>query len=473
MKFNFRKDWILLPVQWLAIRLILMKGCFGRSKTHRQLISLLQKLENFGLQIFGLNCSPGLQDAKDRSPSIYQDDMRLFSRLNWVSLRSFQRFGILLLLLPLLLLSSCSLPQVKPEDRLFLNLSLGYLGAYQLPKQDFEGTRIGGLSGITYDRQRNQFYALSDDRSNFGPARFYTLKLSFEDKDGTPSIGQVSFEKVTTLIGENGEPFPADSIDPEGIALSPNQSLFISTEGDRERGIDPFIAEFDLETGRWRNGLPLPKRYLLGVEKDQQGQDQPVGVQNNQGFESLTLNAASYGSSQLEPFRLFAATEGPLLQDLAPGQPSSNLPIRMMHYLIGDQPVLLAEHLYSIDPPGETDENLGLSDLLVLDQGGHFLSLERAFGLTGFSVKIFQLAIGGATDVAPIPRLEGYTEGITPIYKRLLLDLTTLGIPLDNYEGMVVGPQLPDGSTSLILVSDDNFNELQTTEFLLFRLRQG
>ncbi len=389
----------------------------------------------------------------------------LLTRLSWVASRSL-RCSLVLLLLPILLLSSCSLPQVKAEDRLFLNLSIDYLGSYQLAKQDFAGTRVGGLSALTYDRQHNQFYALSDDRSNFAPARFYTLKLNFQDKDGTTGIGQVTLEKVTSLLGEDGEPFPAGSIDPEGIALSPNQSLFISTEGDREKGIDPFIAEFDLATGQWRGRLPLPNRYLPRVE-----QGQEIGVQNNQGFESLTLNAASYGSTQLEPFRLFTATEGPLFQDLDPNQPSSTLPIRVMHYLIGDQPILLAEHLYPIDTPAETDENLGLSELLVLDQGGHFLSLERAFGLTGFSGKIFQLAIGGATDIAPIPRLEGHTEGITPIYKRLLLDLTTLGIPLDNYEGMAIGPQLPDGSSSLILVSDDNFNELQTTEFLLFRLR--
>jgi hypothetical protein len=60
-----------------------------------------------------------------------------------------------------------------------------------------------------------------------------------------------------------------------------------------------------------------------------------------------------------------------------------------------------------------------------------------------------------------------------PIQKRLLLDLNELGIPLDNFEGISFGPQLPDGSKSLILVSDDNFSELQVTEFLLFRLKAG
>lgn len=380
-----------------------------------------------------------------------------------------------LLLLPTLLLSSCSLPQVKAEDRLFLNLSLEYLGSYQLPKQDFQGTKLGGLSGLTYDRQRNRFYAISDDRSNFAPARFYTLKLALNPTDNpeTSGIRTVEIESVTVLKAENGEPFPADTIDLEGIALSPSQSLFLSSEGVADRGIAPFVDEFELATGSWRGRLPIADRYL-----PRSSEGKPTGVQNNLGFESLTLNASSYGTSQLEPFRLFTATESALQQDLpqehgSDSVPNSSPPVRFLHYLVGeDQSLLIAEHLYLLDPAVEGTQNHGLSELLVLDQAGHLLSLERSFGLTGFSGKIFQLVIGDATDTSRIPAFAGNTEGITPIHKRLVLDLTDLGIPLDNYEGMTLGPQLPDGSQSLLLISDDNFNELQTTELLLFRLRQ-
>ena len=54
--------------------------------------------------------------------------------------------------------------------------------------------------------------------------------------------------------------------------------------------------------------------------------------------------------------------------------------------------------------------------------------------------------------------------------KTLLLDLRTLGIPLDNVEGMTLGPKLPDGRRSLMLVSDNNFAASQFTQFLLFAL---
>jgi hypothetical protein len=393
------------------------------------------------------------------------------------------RWGVLLVVLLLSgVLSGCSLPQVKAEDRLFLPLSLDFLGTYQLPKLDFQETRVGGLSGLTYDRQRDRFYAISDDRSHFAPARFYTLKLALNPVgesaetnlvDSSPAttiangIRSVEIEQVTILKGETGEPFAASTVDLEGIALSPRQSLFISSEGDSSQGSAPFIDEFDLATGNWRGRLPIPTRYLPRMEEGQAS-----GIQTNQGFESLTLNAGSYGNTQLEPFRLFAATESALAQDINPA-PDTPTPIRLLHYLIGeDQSLILDEHLYLVDPASEGIENQGLSDLLVLDQGGHLLGLERSFGITGFGGKLYQLVMGGATDITVIPNLSGGTDGITPIYKRLLLDLSDLQIPLDNFEGMTLGPQLSDGSQSLILISDDNFNELQTTELLLFRLRQ-
>jgi hypothetical protein len=50
------------------------------------------------------------------------------------------------------------------------------------------------------------------------------------------------------------------------------------------------------------------------------------------------------------------------------------------------------------------------------------------------------------------------------------LGLDALGIPLDNVEGMTLGPELPDGRRSLILVSDNNFAPSQFTQFLLFAL---
>ncbi|MBF2080282.1 MAG: esterase-like activity of phytase family protein, partial [Synechococcales cyanobacterium T60_A2020_003] len=199
-------------------------------------------------------------------------------------------------------LTSCSLPQVRAEDRLFLDISLDFLDAYELTTE-FEGVPVGGLSGWVYDRPRDRLYAVSDDRSNVAPARFYTLKLSVEDREGAIAIQSVNVESVTTLT-ENGEPYPPGAIDAEGIALSPRQSVFISSEGAADAGIPPFIHEFDLTTGELRRRLRIPDRYI-----PQEVDGQPQGVQDNAGFEALTICSGGFEANYQEPFRLFVGTE--------------------------------------------------------------------------------------------------------------------------------------------------------------------
>jgi hypothetical protein len=384
---------------------------------------------------------------------------RRFNLTSWL-------LAVALAVLPLL--TACDLPQVSAEDRLFLNLSLDFLGAYQLPKQDFKETRVGGLSAITYDRQRDRFYAISDDRSEFAPARFYTLKLDLEAANAkAPQLKQVAIENVTTITGEDGQPYPRGTIDPEGIALSPLGTVFISSEGVTRNGIPPFVREFDLKTGQWQRSLQIPKRYSPDAKGDQQTQ----GVKDNLGFEALTVSPGGYGNTAVEPFRLFTATESALKQDADPSDLVQGAKNRLLHYMLeARRALLVSEHLYRLDPPPKDAVSHGLVELAAIDQGGHFLSLERSFSSNGFAVKLFQLSTGGATDISSIDRLKGTLSSTIAIPKKLLLDLTQLGILLDNVEGMAIGPQLPDGSQSLLLVSDDNFRQEQVTQFLLFRL---
>ncbi|EKQ69001.1 hypothetical protein OsccyDRAFT_1605 [Leptolyngbyaceae cyanobacterium JSC-12] len=384
---------------------------------------------------------------------------RTFKPMRWL-------IAFVILLIPLI--AGCDLPQVSAEERIFLNLNLDFLGEYRLPKMDFQGTPVGGLSAFTYDRQRDLFYAISDDRSDFAPARFYTLKLALDSTDPkTPKIQAVTIQSTTTITSEDGKPYPKGKVDPEGIALSPLGTLFISSEGIPQQEISPFVGEFDLQTGRWKRSLPIPKRYIPKVEDGKLVQ----GVGDNLGFESLTLGSVSPGA--IEPFRLFAATESALMQDTSPDHPQQGAARnRVLHYSIDpDHALLVSEHLYPMEMPPEGALYHGLTELLAIDQGGHFLSLERSFGAKGFTVKLYQLAFGAATDTINIETFQGSLTGVQPIRKKLLLDLTELGIPLDNLEGMTLGPRLPDGSASLLLLSDDNFNPQQVTQFLLFRLR--
>ena len=359
-------------------------------------------------------------------------------------------------------LTACNPPRrVSAEERMFRNLSLELIDQYEIPKTTYQDTVVGGLSAIAYDRQQDVFYVLSDDRSQRSPARFYNFKLKVNQTDAGITIDSFEPEAVTILSDESGQ-YQQGTIDPEGIAISPRNTVFISSEGDPIKDVRPFIAEFELQTGKKLLDLRLPKRYFATEDSSDRG------IQENLAFESLTISRT--GPPQ-DPFRVFTATESALIQDESLSA-EERTRIRLLHYTInpvGD-PVLLAEHLYLLDPaPVEVIAN-GLSELLALQTEGYFLSLERTFGFAGAGAKIFEVVIGNATDTTNIESLKGNISQVQPLRKKLILDLEELGIYLDNLEGMTVGPRLPDGSQSLLLISDDNFSDDQISQLLLFRL---
>ena len=108
--------------------------------------------------------------------------------------------------------------------------ALEFLGQAIVPTgTTFAATTVGGLSSIAYDADGGVFYALSDDPSQLQAARFYTLQLAIAD--GLLSTGDVQFDAVTTLLGPNGLPFPPLSLDPEGLTLTKDGELVITSEG--------------------------------------------------------------------------------------------------------------------------------------------------------------------------------------------------------------------------------------------------
>lgn len=391
--------------------------------------------------------------------------------------RILRLFSLALILLTVL--TACAPPPAAAKDRSFPDISLEFLSEYQLPKISFEGAPIGGLSGITYNPKGMSgatakgfsFYALSDDNSENGDARFYSLRLDLApESSGKVDIKKVAVEGVTYLKTADGQTFPWGSINPEGIALSPRNSVFVASEGVAHAGIPPFVGEFDIKTGKLRGNLPLPKRYIPDASNEKQQQEkQQQGVMDNLGFESLTIDPETFSPGGIDPFRLFAAVEAPLMQDFDPEQEKK---LRLLHYIIVDKtPQLVSENMYALDSVPLSIFN-GLTELVTV-AGGQFLSLERSFGLSGYGARIYQVAPGAATDTSRINSFKGRSSRVEPVRKKLLLDLSELGIPLYDLEGMTLGPRLPDGSQSLVLVSDDNFDGAQKTQFLLFRLHSN
>ena len=96
-----------------------------------------------------------------------------------------------------------------------------------------------------------------------------------------------------------------------------------------------------------------------------------------------------------------------------------------------------------------------------------FLVLERGYG-THVQARLYRVVIGDADDVLARPSLRD--APVQTMTKTLLVDLAGAVDPIDNLEGMTLGPTLPDGRQALVLVSDDNFSADQFTQFLAFAL---
>ncbi|MEO1466161.1 MAG: esterase-like activity of phytase family protein [Cyanobacteria bacterium J06633_1] len=374
------------------------------------------------------------------------------------------KFSLSLLTISLLLsLSACNLPaRVTAEERMFRDFSLELVDQITIPKEKFQDTIMGGLSALAYNRELDVFYVLSDDRGKRSPARYYTFKLEVEQQQQQLKIASFEPQNVTILFDEEGKKYKKGKIDPEGLAISPRNTVYISSEGNPSKDVKPFIAEYELSTGKKLSSLPMPQRYLTD-EKSQ-------GIQDNSAFESLTINRTGLPE---DPFRVFTATEAALLQDESfEGEEQSR--IRFLHYVVNPvgEPIIVSEYLYLLDPTPVEVISSGLTELLALPTEGYFLSLERSYGFMGAGAKIFQVVVGNATDTSNIRSLRGDLGQIQPLRKELLLDLQDLDIYLDNLEGMSIGPRLPDGSKSLLLISDDNFSDEQVSQLLLFRLKE-
>ncbi|MDX2212814.1 MAG: phytase [Oculatellaceae cyanobacterium bins.114] len=337
-----------------------------------------------------------------------------------------------------------------------------FLGEVTFPTSTtFNGTQVGGLSGITYDAATNRYYSIADDRSQINPARFYTLSIDLSD--GELDTGDVDFETVTTLLNGSGVPFPALSLDPEGIGLSTDGTLYISSEGDANAGVAPFVNEFSL-TGQQLSTLPIPNRYLPTATN---------GIRNNLAFESLTISP--------DGRYLYTATENALKQDgPAAGLDQESLS-RILKYDLTTG-ALVQEYVYVTEPvadqpvPAGSFSTNGLVDLLAIDTSGTLLALERSFSNgVGNTVKLFEIRTQGALDVSSLDDLF-FEEGGIPfeidpaVSKRELLDFADLGLTPDNLEGITFGPRLADGRQSLIVVSDNNFASTQTTQFIALAL---
>lgn len=365
-----------------------------------------------------------------------------------------------------LLLAACApLPATRGADVTVSQLRL--IGEQRLPlHQPFDGTVVGGLSGIDYDAAHGDWVLISDDRSERSPARFYRARLDYD----AASFRAATVTAVTTLLQPDGSAYPTKETfkathgvvaDLETVRVDPRDgSIWMGSEGDIALGLKPFVRQARAD-GRHVAELPLPAMFDIDPAHK-------VGPRNNQSIEGMSF--APDGKS------LWVSLEGPLYQDGPLPTPAAGAVNRITRF--GRDGRVIGQYAYPLGaipatPGPDKYADNGVSEIVALS-ATRLLVLERSAvednaGVYQVYVKIFEIETAGATDVQALTSLPG--ASYAPVSKRLVLDLNSLNLPkVDNLEGMALGPLLANGHASLVLVSDDNFSKTQVTQLLVFEV---
>lgn len=345
--------------------------------------------------------------------------------------------------------------------------SLQFVQKYIVPHDmPFNGTTVGGLSGIDYDPAAQVFYLICDDRSERQPARFYTAKV--------PVTGNVAdsitFTAVTSLRMPDGNVYPKTKTlapDPEAMRYNPHRGTLIwSGEGERIVNKkdtilnDPNITEINRD-GRFVHSFPVPVSFHMKATEN--------GPRRNGGFEGLGLTP--------DGRYLFVSLEEPRYEDgPRAGLKDTTAYVRILKYDLHTRQAI-AQYAYKLEPvahpaipAGDFSIN-GISDVLVLSET-QLLVVERSFstGVKDCTIRVFTANLSPASNVSRYNSLQT-TKSFTPVQKKLLFNFETLHTYIDNIEGVTFGPRLPDGSRSLVFVADNNFEKKEETQFYIFKIQ--
>ncbi|MEV5835842.1 esterase-like activity of phytase family protein [Nocardia sp. NPDC052112] len=320
---------------------------------------------------------------------------------------------------------------------------------------DFRGTTVGGLSGIDFQPGTGEYVLISDDRSERDPARFYTARFGVDDG----GVGPVALTGTHPLRTPDGARYAAKSLDPEEIRVDPwTGDYYWTQEGERTDSVlaDPSVR-ITHPDGTFVAELPIPENERMRPA---------TGPRQNLALEGATFAAGG---------ALFVTcVEGPLLQDGPVATVKTGATSRItVQARFGP---LLAQYAYPMEPvfaesspePGQGMN--GIASILAADplDPTKFLVLERSYVLgVGNKIRIYEADTNGATNI-----LDASLGTARPVTKRLLVDLADLGLdPIDNIEGMTWGPRLPSGERTLVLVSDNNFSDMQVTQIVALAVR--
>jgi hypothetical protein len=268
----------------------------------------------------------------------------------------------------------------------------------------------GGFSAGAYRPGQDELWLLSD-ASQGSVSRWRGLRTG----------GLVGLEPLPPLPLADPQ-----TMDGEGLAVV-GSSLWVASEGRLAPERQAALLRYDLVSGQLRQVVALPADWRLQSDR---------GLRSNAGPESLTV-ASPTGA-------LWMAAEKPLQQD-----PPDR--VRLLRW----EPAP-AERLvpWAMQPLAIPAGDWGLTDLLALtsSQPPALLGIWRRFEAPGsWQARLV---------LYPWP---SDRPGDPPLAPSQQWNLLRLGLAADNWEVLLEGPPLPDGRSSLLLASDDNFNPLQAS----------
>ncbi|RAJ11062.1 hypothetical protein LX64_00669 [Chitinophaga skermanii] len=383
--------------------------------------------------------------------------------------KSWQQLGFLFVFIAFITACKTTKVQESPKEK----GTLVFHHQYVLPNHTkFEGIDIGGLSGIDYNADKQEYYMICDDRSDLAPARFYTGRVHINGY----KIDSVSFIKSTTFKLPNGDTYPKRAVnpaltpDPEALRFDPTRRVFLWTsEGERTLEqpyaaiTDPSITAVD-SSGNTQYNLPIPAQFEMSKEEK--------GPRRNGVFEGLAFTP--------DYKYCFVSCEEPLYGDSERADTiDQKIYTRIIKYDLSTK-MPIAQYLYplssvaSIPNPKNGFRVNGVSDIMAINEN-QIMVIERSFstGVKNNTIRVNLLDVSKATDVSNIMELKKATVGIDykePKVKALFTFDKIAGKVnmIDNVEGVTFGPVLPNGNRSLVFIVDNNFSDTEETQFYLF-----
>jgi hypothetical protein len=334
--------------------------------------------------------------------------------------------------------------------------------------------RLGFFSDIVYDRQRDQWWGLSD-RGPGGGTLSYETRVQRFTLD-VAADGAISSFKVTKTVkfsragsSMNGlAPNPTDklgnSFDPEGIVVNPtNGHLLVSDE------YGPSLYEFDRK-GNFVRAFTTPAnvvpRSAGGTPNYADDTGNTLGKRGNRGFEGLAISPDGRYA--------YAMLQSPMLEEGGASGNGRFARIVKFDTATGDS---VAQYAYEMD---RNNEGQGISALVALGND-KFMVLERNNRGVGVGAtlatadkSVYQIDLSAASDVSGIALPSAGTllpPGVTAVAKGakvIDLDADTLAAlgnrSPEKWEGLAIGPQLASGQYLVLAGTDNDYSVTQNSE---------